>query len=70
MPRSKVSGAKDIKSLQTQQFPKQGAVVQACNPSIREEEAGESEAEGHPELHSEFEASLGCMRLYLNNQRG
>lgn len=34
-------------------------VAQACNPSILEVEAGGSEVQGQPQLHSKFKVSLG-----------
>lgn len=40
-------------------------VVHSCNPIIREVEAGGSEVQGHPQLHSKSEASLGYKRLCL-----
>lgn len=36
----------------------------SCNPSTGKGEAGGSEIEGQPQLHSRFEASLGYMRLF------
>ena len=36
-----------------------------CKPSTWEVEAGGSEVRGHPQLHSEFEASLGYIRASL-----
>lgn len=38
------------------------SVLNTCNPSTWEVEAGGSEVEGHPWLHKEFEAGLGYMR--------
>lgn len=32
-----------------------------CKPTAQEEEAGGSQGEGHPQLHTEFIASLGHM---------
>lgn len=37
-------------------------VVHTHNPSTREAEAGGFKDQGHPQLQSEFEASMGCMR--------
>lgn len=36
----------------------------SCNPSPGKGEAGGSELEGQPQLHCQFEASLGNMRLF------
>lgn len=36
--------------------------MHACNSNTPEAGAGESEVQGHPQLHSYLEASLGCMR--------
>jgi hypothetical protein len=36
-----------------------------CEPSTWEVEAGGSEVRGYPQLHSEFEASLGYIRACL-----
>lgn len=38
-------------------------LVHICNQNTWEVEAGGSEVQGHPWLHSEFEASLGYVRL-------
>lgn len=38
------------------------AVVHACNSNTPEAEAGGSETQGHPQLHSYLEVSLGYMR--------
>ena len=40
-------------------------MVHICHPSTWEMEAGGSGVQGHPWLHSEFEASLGYMRPCL-----
>lgn len=38
-------------------------VTHTCDPSTTQEaEAGKSEVQHHPRLHSEFKASLGCVR--------
>lgn len=42
--------------------------IQACRPSMREAGAGQSEGEGHPPLHREFEASTSYMRHYFGKQ--
>lgn len=42
-------------------------VVPACCPST-EKKAGEAGVQGHPSLHSEFEATLGHMRSHLKNK--
>lgn len=36
--------------------------VHACDPSIQEVEAGGSGVQDHPQLHSEFKASLAYVR--------
>lgn len=36
-----------------------------CEASTWEEEVRLSEAQGHPQLHSEFKAKLGYMRPYI-----
>lgn len=39
-------------------------VVQSCNPSPWEAEAGVSDIKGHPWLHKGFDANLGYMQTY------
>lgn len=48
---------------------KPGLQAPAWNSSIWEEEAGESEIRGLPQLLSEFEANLGYMRPCLNRKK-
>jgi hypothetical protein len=36
-----------------------GMAIQACNPSIQQAEAGGSQVQGQPGVHSQFKASLG-----------
>lgn len=46
-------------------------VVCTDNPSTREVGVGVFKAQGHPQLHREFEASLGDMKLgWKNNYKG
>lgn len=40
---------------------RQGTVAQACPPCTQEMKARQSGAQSHPQLQSEFEASLGYM---------
>ena len=40
-------------------------MVHTCNPRSPEVEAERSQTQGYPLLHTELEASLGYMRLYL-----
>jgi hypothetical protein len=40
--------------------------VHACNPALKGE--GRSETEGHLELHSKFQASLGWVRCYIKKR--
>lgn len=42
---------------------KPGMVMHACDASTQEVERGEPEIQGHPQLHSHLEGSLGYMRL-------
>lgn len=52
------------------QFPlwlKPCAVVDSCHSRTREAEAGESEAQGHLQLHGKFKACLGYMKPHLEN---
>lgn len=42
--------------------------MHACNLSTLEVEAEKSEVQDHPQLHSEFKASLGYMRSCQNKQ--
>lgn len=42
--------------------------VQACNPSTREGELGESAVRGCPRLHREFKASLDYMKCISQNE--
>lgn len=49
---------------------KPGLVVHARNPSTLDGEASKSEVHDHPQLHSEFEASLGYMRPHGGGGRG
>lgn len=42
-----------------------GACLAIPQDDIQEVEAGDSEAQGHPQLYSEFEASLDYARLCL-----
>lgn len=44
---------------------KPGMLTRAYDPSTQEMEAGRLGVRDPPELHSEFEASLGCMTLCL-----
>lgn len=37
--------------------------MQACNPNAWAVQAGKSEVQGHPQLHSKFEASLSIPPL-------
>ena len=37
------------------------------NPDHQEVEIRGSELQSHPQMHSKFEASLGCMSPYLNH---
>ena len=39
-----------------------GMVVHICGPSIHKAEAEGSGVQGHPRLHSKFEASLGYIK--------
>lgn len=43
---------------------KVGMVIQPSNSTIWELEAGREGIHGHSQLHSEFEANLGYMRLF------
>lgn len=43
-------------------------MVHACHPSMREAGAGQSEVEGHPPVHREFEASMSYMKHYFGKQ--
>lgn len=45
-----------------------GVVTGTCHPCTWEAEAGGSETQGHPQLHCEFEASLGYMTLCLREE--
>lgn len=46
-----------------------GVMVHACNPSALELlEVGESEGQGHPWLHTEFEGYPGLMRHRLKKK--
>lgn len=47
---------------------KLGMVARACDPSTREVEAGRSEVQGHPQLHSEFEANLDHIRIHTHGR--
>lgn len=40
-------------------------VIHSCQPSTGKVEAGRSEDEGHSQLHSKFEASLGYIKPRL-----
>lgn len=51
--------------LQSPAPGKLGMVAHTCNLSIQETKAGGSEALGHPQQHSEFEASMGRRKLSL-----
>ena len=51
--------------IQPPAAPKLGLVTHAYNPSTQEMEAGGSEVQSPPQLHSKFEASLGYMRPRL-----
>lgn len=44
-------------------------VVLVCRPSIQRVETCQSGAQGHPELQSNFETSLGDMRPCLSKSR-
>lgn len=46
---------------------KQSMVAPTSKPSSREVEAGELQiqSEGHPQLYSKLEVTLGCVRPYL-----
>lgn len=44
-------------------------VVHACDSSTGKVEAGESEVEGHPQLHSKFPASLSTRDTVPKNQQ-
>lgn len=48
---------------------KQVQEVHACNSNTQEVEGGGSEVQGHPQLHSEFKASLGYIKPYLKIKR-
>jgi hypothetical protein len=37
-------------------------VAHTCHPSAREAEAEELQVQGHPGLHTEFQANLGMVR--------
>ena len=43
-------------------------VAQACDPHTQEVEAGGSGVQGHSQLHSEFQKSLGHMKSCLKNR--
>lgn len=45
-------------------------VTHTCNSSTQEVEAAGSGIQGHPWLHSEFESSLGYVKLCLKNKKG
>jgi hypothetical protein len=45
-------------------------VIQTCNLSTWQVEAGESRVQGHPWLYSEFKTSMGYMRLFLKSEEG
>lgn len=42
---------------------KLGTVEHACRPRALELEPGQSEIQGHPWLHRQFEASLDCLQF-------
>lgn len=44
-------------------------VLHACNPSTVVQKAGISGVQSHPELYSNFEASLDYMRLSLKKKK-
>jgi hypothetical protein len=44
-------------------------MVHTCNPRSPEVEAERSQTQGYPLLHTELEASLGYMRLYLKKKK-
>lgn len=44
-------------------------VMNTCQPSAQEVEAGGSGIHGHPHLYSELKGSLGYMRPYLKKIR-
>lgn len=46
-----------------------GMVTYACHLGTWEVEAGGPGVEGHPQLHNEFEASLGSMTPCLETDR-
>ena len=45
-----------------------GQVAITCNCNIQKVEALESGGQAHPQLHSEFKARLGYMRLCLGEE--
>lgn len=51
-------------SLDSQVLLKPSVLVHASNPRAQLAEAGGSEAQGHPQLHSKYEASLRYLRPY------
>lgn len=49
---------------------KTGMVAPAYNPRTWEVHTGGSEVQGHPHLHREFEARLGCVRPTTTTEWG
>lgn len=43
-------------------------IAQAYNSCTWEVEEGKSKVQGHPQLHSELEAGLDCMRPHLKSE--
>lgn len=46
-----------------------GKTAHACNPNTWEGEAGRSDIQSPPQLHSEFEVSLSYMRPRLKKEK-
>lgn len=48
---------------------KSGMVAHICYPSTQETQTGESQQQGHPQLHKESKASLGYLKSSLNKSQ-